>query len=117
MSDATPDPLGAALRVLVREVARELAELVKTAPIASPAEHAEPLEGGEQYLSVQETCERFQISRATFDRTLRDPSSGLAEVIVRFPPATGRAKVPLRAFEAWLRERRQRRRTRRGGTT
>jgi hypothetical protein len=105
-----------AVRVFASELARELgpilAQGLKGASRA-PIEHSRD-DDGDVYLSVRETCERFQISRATFDRMLSDSSSGLAEVIIRLPPVTGRVKVPLRAFEAWLRERRQRKQ-RRGG--
>lgn len=105
-----------AVRVFASELARELGPiLVEGLKGASRAtsEHSCD-DGGDVYLSVRETCERFQISRATFDRMLSDSSSGLGEVIIRLPPVTGRVKVPLRAFEAWLRERRQRKQRRRG---
>lgn len=60
------------------------------------------------YLTVKETCRRFAFSRSTFYRMLADPSSGLAAVIVRIPPESGRIRVPSRAFEGWLRRRRGR---------
>lgn len=97
-----PEACAAFVRQLARELARELGAL-------PGPERARQEPEGERYLSVRETCERFQISRATFDRMLRDPSSKLTEVIVRLPPTTGRVKVPQHAFETWLRERRQRR--------
>lgn len=59
----------------------------------------------EEWLTINETCRRFRISRATFYRTLADTKTGLAEVVVRVPPPTGRIRVPRRRFEAWLWER------------
>jgi hypothetical protein len=50
-------------------------------------------------------CARYAISRATFYRMLADPNSGLRAVVVRIPPPTGRIRVPVVAFEAWLRRR------------
>jgi predicted DNA-binding transcriptional regulator AlpA len=112
--DAVPvEPVRSAWSPLVRALARDLAK--ELAPLLQPPRAEERPRDEEQYLTVSETCERFEISRATFDRMLRDESSGLAEVIVRLPPVTGRVKVPLRAFEAWLRGRRQKRRRGRGG--
>lgn len=103
--DAVRSAWSPLVRALARDLARELGPLLQP---AAAGEEERPSDE-EHYLTVAQTCERFEISRATFDRTLRDPSSGLSEVIVRLPPVTGRVKVPLRAFEAWLRERRQRR--------
>ncbi|MEZ6184086.1 MAG: helix-turn-helix domain-containing protein [Planctomycetota bacterium] len=57
------------------------------------------------YLSINEVCERFGLSRRTFYRMLADPRSGLAKVVVRIPPRTGRIRVPLKRFEKWLLER------------
>ena len=62
----------------------------------------------EEYGTVQETCDRFKIGRSTFYRMLADTKSGLAGLVVRIPPLTGRVRVPLRAFESWLRKRRAR---------
>ena len=110
--DLWPNVVRAFARELARELGPILAEVLNG---ASRADSQRPNDdAGDAYLSVRETCERFQISRATFDRMLSDSSSGLGEVIIRLPPVTGRVKVPLRAFEAWLRERRQRKQ-RRGG--
>ncbi len=57
----------------------------------------------DQYLSVDQTCSQFTLSRSTFYRLLRDAGSGLNELIVRVPPRTGRIRVPARGFEEWLR--------------
>jgi hypothetical protein len=61
--------------------------------------------GPDHYATIQKTCERYSIGRSTFYRMLSDPLSGLAEVVVRIPPMTGRLRVPERAFEAWLSKR------------
>lgn len=116
MSDDSNDLWPGIVRALARELARELGPALADALKGSaPLGERPRQEGGEVFLSVSETCERFQISRATFDRMLRDTSNGLTEVIVRLPPTTGRVKVPLQAFQAWLRERRQKKRRGRGG--
>lgn len=57
------------------------------------------------YLTVNEACERVGISRRSFYRWLADPKTGLADVVVRIPPGTGRIRVPVRRFEQWLRGR------------
>jgi len=57
----------------------------------------------DSYLSINQTCQRFGISRRTFYRMLEDPS--LADLVVRIPPGTGRIRVPLKRFERWLLER------------
>lgn len=58
-----------------------------------------------QYLTIKQVCERYGISRATFYRMLADPQSGLRGVVVRIPPPRGRIRVPVVAFEAWLKRR------------
>jgi hypothetical protein len=84
---------------------------------ASASPSVIPDEGAaKDFLTVVETCQRYGVSRATFDRMLRDPQSGLAEVVVRVPPVTGRVRVPVRAFEDWLRARGAKRRPRARGT-
>lgn len=50
------------------------------------------------------------MSRATFDRMMRDERCTLRDVVVRCPPITGRVKVPVREFEAWLRDHQQKKR-------
>lgn len=111
-----PEVLGQALSALAREIAKELAPALSAALAASPPGGLPSGRDEERYLTVTEACKHFQISRATFDRVLSDPSSGLEDVVVRLPPATGRVKVPLRAFEAWLQGRRQRKRRGRSET-
>lgn len=64
------------------------------------------------YTTINAACHRFGISRSTFYRMLADPSSGLAELIIRIPPGTGRIRVPLQAFERWLCSKRRCRPTR-----
>ncbi len=115
MSDDSNDLWPGIVRALARELARELGPALADALKGTPTGERPREEGGETFLNVSETCKRFQISRATFDRMLRDTSNGLSEVIVRLPPTTGRVKVPLLAFQAWLHERRQKRRRGRGG--
>jgi len=61
--------------------------------------------GPDTYVSINEVCRRFSFSRQTFYRMLGDPEEDLAELVVRVPPETGRIRVPLRAFEAWLKAR------------
>jgi predicted DNA-binding transcriptional regulator AlpA len=63
------------------------------------------------YLSINQACQAFSFSRSTFYRMLDDPRSGLREIVVRIPPETGRIRVPQAAFEAWLHQRRQSRRS------
>jgi len=58
-----------------------------------------------QYLTINQVCERYGISRSTFYRMLADPRSGLRGVVVRIPPPLGRIRVPVKAFEAWLKRR------------
>ena len=57
------------------------------------------------YVSVNDACKRFGVSRRSFYRWLADPETGLANVVVRIPPGTGRIRVPVRRFEQWLRRR------------
>lgn len=64
----------------------------------------------QRYLSVNELCRRYGISRTSFYRMRATPELGLAEILVRIPPPNGRIRVPLGAFEAWLRRRRTPRR-------
>lgn len=61
------------------------------------AEQAEP-----EYITVSEACERFAISRSTFDREKADRESGLAVLLVRM---RGRWLVPVADFHSWLRRR------------
>lgn len=57
------------------------------------------------YLTINDVCERFGLSRRTFYRMLANRRSGLQKVVVRIPPRTGRIRVPLKRFEKWLLER------------
>lgn len=66
-------------------------------------EGADP--GPDTYVGVNEACRRFGISRRTFYRMLAEADAGLAEVVLRIPPRTGPYRVPVRAFEQWLRAR------------
>jgi hypothetical protein len=56
----------------------------------------------DRYVSVNEACAQFSISRASFYRMLGAPSSGLREIVIRVPPVTGRLRIPLNGFERWL---------------
>ena len=62
------------------------------------------------YIGLNTACRRFGMSRSTFYRMLDDPQCGLAEIVVRIPPGTGRIKIPVEAFEKFLTTRRGRRR-------
>ena len=53
------------------------------------------------YVSVNEACRRFGIARRTFYRMLAEHPS-LAEIALRIPPRTGRIRLPVKRFEAWL---------------
>jgi hypothetical protein len=55
---------------------------------------------GEPYLSIDDVCKKFDISRTTFYELL--PAAEAAEVVVRVPPPTGVVRVPVVRFEAWL---------------
>jgi hypothetical protein len=57
----------------------------------------------DSYLTINEACELFALSRSTFYRMLRDVELGLGEIVVRVPPNTGRIRVPAKGFEDWLR--------------
>jgi hypothetical protein len=59
----------------------------------------------DRYVSVNEACAQFSISRATFYRMLDAPSSGLREIVIRVPPVTGHLRIPLNRFERWLQAR------------
>jgi len=61
-------------------------------------------EDPDTYLSINQTCARFGISRRTFYRLLAD-EPGLAALVIRIPPGSGRIRVPLNRFERWLLER------------
>lgn len=58
-----------------------------------------------QFLTINEVCARYGISRATFYRMLADPRSGLRAIVVRIPPPRGRVRVPAADFEGWLKRR------------
>jgi predicted DNA-binding transcriptional regulator AlpA len=68
------------------------------------AQPREP-EPADAYLSIDEACARFGISRRTFYRLLADPEGGLDRVVLRIPPRTGHIRVPMKRFEQWLRAR------------
>lgn len=60
------------------------------------------------FVSINEACRRFGLSRRTFYRMLADPSGGLTALVIRVPRGTGHIRVPVRRFEAWLRARHRR---------
>lgn len=64
---------------------------------------------GKPYLTLTETAERYQVSRRTLARMMADPSSGLADIVVRVPPITGKVRVPVAAFEKLVEEKAGRR--------
>ena len=55
------------------------------------------------WIPINTICKRFEISRSTFYRLLRDEQNGLSKLCVRIPPPTGRLRVPLAGFTQWLR--------------
>lgn len=55
-----------------------------------------------EFLTINEACVRYSMSRRTFCRVLADERSGLRSVGLRFP-SSGRIRVPIVEFEAWLR--------------
>lgn len=60
----------------------------------------------DSYVSINEICQQFDISRATFYRMLADPKNRkLQEFVVRIPPGHGRIRVPLRKFEMFIKKR------------
>jgi predicted site-specific integrase-resolvase len=61
-----------------------------------------PSSDPDTYVSVDQACQRFGISRRSFYRWLALPETGLARVVVRVPPPAGRIRVPVRRFERWL---------------
>lgn len=103
-----PSAFAPLLTAFARSLAQELAPLLREAQVPQTPQAVAPEEPA--YLTVGETCKRFEISRATFDRMMRDERCTLRDVVIRVPPLTGRVKVPLREFEAWLREYQQRKR-------
>lgn len=61
---------------------------------------AEAARVGEPYISIEDACKKFDISRTTFYSLL--PAAEAAGVAVRVPPPTGSVRIPVRRFEAWL---------------
>lgn len=62
----------------------------------------------EVWLTIDEACEHFRLSRSTFYRLLARPESELAKVVGRLP-GSGRVRVPMKAVERLLRTRPPRR--------
>lgn len=67
-----------------------------------PRDATEP---SDSFVSINEACRRFGLSRRTFYRMLSDPSGGLTALVIRVPRGSGHIRVPVRRFEAWLRAR------------
>ena len=61
-----------------------------------------PAHTPDTYATINAACSQFGFSRSTFYRMLADSTSGLREILSRIPPGSGRIRVPLQAFEAWL---------------
>lgn len=55
---------------------------------------------GEPYISIEDACKKFDISRTTFYSLL--PAAEAAGVAVRVPPPSGSVRIAVRRFEAWL---------------
>lgn len=70
----------------------------------TPCRDARP-ERPDTFVSIDEACIIFGISRRTFYRLLADRRAGLDQVVLRIPPRTGHIRVPVRRFEEWLRAR------------
>jgi len=84
-----------ALADMVRELRDEVRDL--RAELAQLRE----VRGADEVLSVGAACDRFGLSRSTFDRLLSDPRTGLREVV--YQPRKGcKIGVPRLAFERWL---------------
>lgn len=86
-----------ALRVSLRAELR--AELLKDLRGEFRADNATGL-----WISRKEAARRACVSRATLDRWLADPASGLGALTAR-PLGTRRVLIPAAAFRDWLRDR------------
>jgi hypothetical protein len=60
----------------------------------------------EKFLSINDVCDLYGVSRSTLYRMLRNPKSGLRDLVVRVPPGTGRIRIPARGFLELLEGRR-----------
>ncbi len=79
-------------RVVARQVKKTLRKLL-----------ADGTRQEDSDMTIDEVCGTYRMSRTKFYRILRDPSSGLEDVVVRIPPVpTGRILIPRVAFEEWL---------------
>ncbi|HBP19280.1 MAG TPA: hypothetical protein DEA08_16010 [Planctomycetes bacterium] len=84
------------LRALVREeVERALSEQ------KSEQEH----DSTDEWLSPDQACARFNVSRSSFDRWRSDPATGLEQLTPQPSGHGGRILVPVAGFEEWLRAR------------
>lgn len=75
-----------------------------TSDARAPRDQPEP---PDTFLSIDEACRLFGVSRRTFYRMLADRRAGLGKVVLRIPPRTGHIRVPVRRFEEWLRARQE----------
>ena len=64
------------------------------------------LEAAEAYVSIDEACRLFSISRRTFYRLTANQSLNLEDgsTVIRIPPVTGRRRVLPSAFRKRLEE-------------
>ncbi len=65
----------------------------------------EPMISEVEFVTINDVCARYSISRATFYRMLKEKGTGLRALVVRVPPPRGRIRVPVVEFEAWLKRR------------
>lgn len=62
----------------------------------------------EVWVTINEACEHFRVSRSAFYRWLAQSNSELAKIVGRLP-GSGRIRVPLKATERLLRSKPPRR--------
>ena len=55
------------------------------------------------YETIDQTCERYNFSRRSFYRLLDNPE--VKKLIIRATPSSGGIRVPVRAFNDWLKSR------------
>jgi hypothetical protein len=85
--DAALCELRAELRSEISELREELEELKETERV------------GDAYLTIDQVCAKYAISRSTVYRMIEDPDLGLRELIIRVPPVTGPRRLPAAALE------------------
>lgn len=64
------------------------------------------------FMTIDDACQRYRISRSTLYRLLADPLFGLAKLVVRVPPPDGPVRLPKAEVDELMRAK-QTKRTRR----